>query len=71
MKDKNIFNPQLFKQVVKSNLDMLFNEITTAAEETAILTGDPIMNDEDTRRMAVKYFNQKLAKALHNKLLTT
>lgn len=68
MAQQNEFNPELFKQVVKSNLDRLVNTITNNAHDKSIMTGKLIITEDENRIMARDYFAKQLAKYLYEYL---
>jgi len=68
MNKSNEFNPELFREVVKHNLDMLVNGITSEAFNKSILIGNPIRTEDETRQMAVDFFEKQLAKKLYESL---
>lgn len=68
MNKPNEFNPEIFREVVKVNLNMLTNGITSEAFNQSILIGNPIRTEDETRQMAVDFFRKQLAKELYEHL---
>jgi len=68
MTQQNEFNPELFKIVVKANLDRLVNTITNNAHDKSIMTVKLIMSEDENRLMARDYFVKQLAKYLYEYL---
>jgi len=68
MNKPNEFNPEIFREVVKANLDMLVNSITSEPFNQSILIGNPIRTEDETRQMAVDFFQKQLAKKLYEHL---
>lgn len=69
---EEIFNPKVFLEVIEANVQMLCNEIQAKAKDKAILMGNPIMTDDQTRELANDFFNlclsQKITTVFKNKI---
>lgn len=62
------FNPEVFTKTFKANLDMFVNKMNSDVEGKALRTGNPIMDEEQTRTLARDYFTRKLAECLTDRL---
>lgn len=65
---KKQFNRELFMEVFEQNLKVLFNGIMNEGERKSILTGNPLVTDDENRQMAVDFFNKTLCKFLYERL---
>ena len=66
--NKKQFSRELFMEVFESNLQRLFNGMRNDAERKSILTGNPLVTDDENRQMAVDFFNKTLCKFLYDRL---
>lgn len=64
----NEFNPELFKQVVKSNLDRFVNSCISKTEVKAAMTGRARITEDKTRELAREYFIKLLSESLNEYL---
>ena len=62
------FNPELFREVFESNLNREFAAFKQKAWEQSISIGNPIRTDDETRQMALKFFNKCLVNELADRL---
>ena len=63
------FNPELFNQVLESNLQVFINHVKIQAEKQVIKVGSALISEEDTRQLAVDFFNVQLSQYLTSRLI--
>ena len=63
------FNRELFMQVLESNVQMFNHSITIEAERMAANLTTSLMTENQTRQLAVDFFNFQLSKYLTNRLI--
>ena len=65
---QDVFDKNIFLDVVKSNIESFSNRIFNDAQTKAIRTGNPIMTEAETRDLARYYFSSCVAKFLAERI---